>query len=191
MVEIGSFKIFEFRKLKMKHVVLVGMMGVGKSTIGRLVAEKLQRPFIDSDVQIEQAEGKPISEIFADKGEAYFRQCELETIRRIVNESAPVVLSIGGGAFISPVVRFLLKETATTFYLQARVETLVQRVGSGATRPLLTQGANGQVPLDVRLRTLLQEREPIYTQANYIIETEELTAAQAAEAITGYRSVFA
>lgn len=174
----------------MKHVVLVGMMGVGKSTIGRLVAEKLQRPFVDSDVLVEQAEGKPISEIFADRGEAYFRQCELETIRKIVNDSAPVVLSIGGGAFISPVVRFLLKETATTFYLQAKVETLVQRVGSGATRPLLTQGANGQVPLEERLRTLLQEREPIYTQANYIIETEELTAAQAAEAITGYRSVF-
>lgn len=170
----------------MRHVVLVGMMGAGKTTIGRLVAERLQRPFVDSDTLIEEAEGRPISEIFARDGEPYFRQRELETIRKVVSKADPVVLSIGGGAFVSPVVRFLLKETATTFYLQAKVETLVQRVGSGATRPLL----HGEMPLEQRLRSLLKEREPIYTQANYIIETEELTPAQSAEAISGYRSVF-
>lgn len=174
----------------MKHVVLVGMMGVGKTTIGRLVAERLHRPFLDSDALIEEAEGMPISELFATKGEPYFRQRELETIRKVVGDSAPVVLSIGGGAFMNPVIRFLLKDPAATFYLQARVEILVERVGSGATRPLLTQGTHATVPLAERLGALLKEREPVYSQANYIIETEGLTAAQVTEAITGYRSVF-
>lgn len=174
----------------MKHVVLIGMMGVGKTTIGRLVAERLQWPFIDSDALIEQAEGKPISEIFAEKGEPYFRQRELEVIRKVVNDSTPVVLSIGGGAFMNPVVRFLLKEMTATFYLQAGVETLIQRIGSVATRPLLSQGRHGEMPLEQRLRTLLQEREPTYSLANYLIETDGLTSTQITEAITGYHTVF-
>lgn len=169
----------------MKHVVLVGMMGVGKTTIGRLVAQRLHRPFVDIDALIEATEGQPISSIFATKGEPYFRQREMETIRKVMNDPASVV-SIGGGAYVNPVIRYLLKDPAVTFYLQANVETLLQRVGDGSTRPLLTQ--NGGNPAE-RLRTILQEREPVYILANYLIETDSLTPDQAAEMIAGYRSI--
>ncbi len=171
----------------MKHVVLVGMMGVGKSTVGRYLAARLERPFIDTDSLIEKQEGAAIAQIFASKGESYFRQLEIETIQKILNEPSAVI-SIGGGAFISPVVRFLLKDPAVTFYLQAKAETLIQRVGNGATRPMLTHGVQESVP--DRFRRLLAERASTYELANHTIESDTLSPEQVGDAILKYRTAF-
>ncbi len=171
----------------MKHVVLVGMMGVGKTTVGRYVAKRLQRSFVDTDALIEQQEGTTIANLFGTKGEPYFRQRELETIRKVIGDPASVI-SIGGGAFLNPVVRYLLKDPAVSFYLQATEETLILRVGSGSTRPLLTPQAEEK--LDDRLRRLLKEREATYELANYTVETDDLTPEQVGDAVLSYGVLF-
>jgi shikimate kinase len=174
----------------MKHVVLVGMMGVGKTTVGRYVAERLERRFVDTDALIEEKEGHSIPQIFAAHGEAHFRNLELKMIRHVMDSDSAVV-SIGGGAFVNPAVRDVLKNFATTFYLQATPETLILRIGTGETRPMLTQNAPaGKEQIDARLRKLLVEREPIYELADYTIATDDLACEQVGEAIVGYRSRF-
>ncbi|MBT3358839.1 MAG: shikimate kinase [Rhodospirillales bacterium] len=147
-------------------IVLVGLMGVGKSSVGRRLAGHLELPFIDADDEIEKAAGCPISEIFRLYGEPAFRDGERRVIARIL-ASGPGILATGGGAFMDPDTRAEIAENGISVWLRADVEVLYQRTRRRNTRPLLQNG-------DPRatLERLAAERYPIYAQADITIETD-------------------
>jgi len=150
------------RQLK-RPIVLVGMMGVGKSSVGRRLANLLGLAFIDADEAIEQAAQMTIPEIFATYGEDYFRDGERRVIQRLIEESAgkrPMIIATGGGAFVNPETRALILAKAIAVWLDADVETLLQRVGRKDNRPLLRTGNPREI-----LTRLKAEREPAYAQA--------------------------
>jgi shikimate kinase len=142
-----------------KPIVLVGLMGVGKSTVGRRLAQRLALPFVDADSEIEAAAGMTIAEIFDSFGEAYFRDGERRVIARLLDGS-PKVIATGGGAFINDETRALILDTALAIWLDAPVEVLVERVQRRDTRPLLRDRDPGAV-----LRELALVRNPIYAEA--------------------------
>jgi shikimate kinase len=152
-------------------------MGVGKSTIGRRLAQALDLPFRDADQEIEQAAGRTISEIFAERGEAEFRAGERRVIGRLLQEE-PHVLATGGGAFMDPQTRALLKEKAITVWLKADLDVLVRRVGRKNTRPLLM----GKDPRLV-LQDLMDQRYPVYAEADVTIHTDDRPASEAVDSI--------
>lgn len=159
--------IFSIMKDK-KIIAIVGLMGVGKTTIGIKLAEKLKYYFIDCDSEIEDREGKTIKEIFAKNGEKYFRAVEKEIIQEIVLRDENIVLSLGGGSFIDDDSRRILKERTITIWLHAKIDTILHRIGNKTTRPLLNQKNK---------RTLLEElaakRYPIYAEADFKFDTSE------------------
>ncbi len=163
--------------LRERTIALVGLMGVGKSTIGRKLATALQLPFRDADQEIERAAGRSVSEIFAGLGEAEFRAGERRVIARLLDEP-PHVLATGGGAFMNPETRALIKAKAVSVWLRADLDVLVRRVSRKDTRPLLA----GRDPREV-LAALMKERDPVYAEADIVIETNEQPAAAAAAAI--------
>lgn len=142
-----------------KPIVLIGLMGVGKTTVGRRLAARLRLPFVDADGEIERAAGMSVSEIFARFGEPYFRDGERRVIRRLV-DGKPKVIATGGGAFLQPDTRALILEQATAVWLDAAPEILADRVRRRDTRPLL----RGRDPLEV-LRDLAAKRNPVYAEA--------------------------
>ncbi len=142
-----------------RPVVLVGMMGVGKSTIGRKLAQLLALPFTDADDAIEDAAQMSIPEIFAQFGEEEFRDGERRVIARLL-ESPPGILATGGGAFAQDETRRLILEKGVAIWLDCDVRTLVERVGRKDTRPLLRDGDPAEI-----LARLKREREPFYAQA--------------------------
>ena len=147
-----------------RTIVLVGMMGAGKTAIGRALATRLDVPFLDSDAAIEQAASISISEIFSRDGEAFFRDREVEVIDRLLSGS-PVILSTGGGAFLADRTRNLIANKGVAVWLDADLNTLWERVRHKDSRPLL-RTAN---PL-ATLAALMKIRTPIYAQAaNHII----------------------
>ncbi len=150
-----------------RTIALVGLMGAGKSTVGRRLAEKLRRPFFDSDTEIEKAAGQSVAEIFATHGEADFRRGERKVIARLLG-GPPHVLATGGGAFLDPDTRRLMQEKAVTVWLTADPETLWKRVQKRGTRPLLRRE-------DARefLLKLAAEREPYYAQADIKIVSRD------------------
>ncbi|MCP5411032.1 MAG: shikimate kinase [Alphaproteobacteria bacterium] len=154
-----------------KTVALVGMMGAGKTSIGKRLSARLGVPFCDADHEIEEAAGMTVSEIFARFGEPYFRDGERRVIARLLGE-APHVLATGGGAYMDPKTRALMGEKAFTIWLKAPVEILVGRVkkrqGASQTRPLLA-GRN----LRATLTSLLAVREPVYAQADLVLESAD------------------
>ena len=163
--------------LGVRTIALVGLMGVGKSTIGRRLAQALGLPFRDADQEIELAAGRTISDIFAERGEAEFRAGERRVIGRLLQE-APHVLATGGGAFMDPQTRALMKEQAITVWLQADLDVLVRRVGRKNTRPLLAgKDARGV------LQGLMDQRYPVYAEADITIHTDDRPASAAVEAI--------
>lgn len=146
-----------------RPIVLVGMMGVGKTTVGRRLATMLNVPFCDADEEIEKAAQMSIPEIFAQFGEAYFRGGERRVIARLVGEDgAPVrrVLATGGGAFADPETRALILRRAIAVWLDSDVDTLVARVGRKGNRPLLRNGNPREI-----LAKLKVERDPAYAEA--------------------------
>lgn len=146
-----------------RPIVLIGMMGVGKTTVGRRLASTLGLPFRDADDEIERAAQMTIPEIFATFGEAYFRSGERRVIARLVGEGgAPSrqVLATGGGAFVDPETRALILRCAVAVWLDSDVETLVARVGRKSTRPLLRGGNPREI-----LTRLKAEREIAYAEA--------------------------
>lgn len=143
-----------------RTIALVGLMGAGKSTVGRRLADALGRKFYDSDVEIEKAAGLSISDIFSLHGEAEFRRGERKVLARLLEE-APHVLATGGGAYLDPETRALLREKAVTVWLNADLETIWKRVSRRDTRPLL----RAPDPKGVLTR-LFEEREPIYSLAD-------------------------
>jgi shikimate kinase len=142
-----------------RPVVLVGMMGVGKSTVGRKLAQLLDVPFADADDEIEEAAQMTVAEIFERFGEAYFRDGERRVIARLL-ESGPSVLATGGGAFVQPDTQALILERGIAVWLDSDVATLVDRVSRRDTRPLL-QGGD---PREIVTR-LKAERESAYAHA--------------------------
>lgn len=147
-----------------KTVVLVGMMGAGKTAVGTVLARKLGAPFLDSDEEITHAAGRPIAEIFERDGEPFFRARETEVITRLLR-SAPSVLSTGGGAFLAPGNRTLIHDLGLSVWLKVDLEILWQRVRHKNTRPLL-RTANPRETL----AQLLTARLPAYAQADITVE---------------------
>ncbi len=144
-----------------RPVVLVGMMGVGKSSVGRKLATLLHIPFIDADEEIERAAQMAIPEIFAQFGESYFRDGERRVIARLIDgPGTRCVIATGGGAFINDETRALILDRTIPVWLDSDVETLVERVGRKDNRPLLKQGDPREI-----LTRLKAEREPAYSQA--------------------------
>lgn len=149
-----------------RPIVLVGLMGVGKSSVGRKLAALLHLPFCDADEEIEQAAQLSISEIFSQFGEAEFRDGERRVIVRLM-ESDRGVIATGGGAFCNAETRALILERGIAVWLDADVETLVQRVGRKDNRPLLREGDPQEI-----LTRLRAQREPAYSQAPIHVKSE-------------------
>lgn len=150
-----------------RPVVLVGLMGVGKSTVGRRLANLLKRDFIDADEEIEEAAQMSISEIFAEFGEAYFRDGERRVIARLIEERHGVIAT-GGGAFVNNETRALILEQAIAVWIDADIATLVERTSRRNTRPLLKQGDPKEI-----LTRLHAERQPFYSQAPIHVRSED------------------
>jgi len=150
-----------------RAVVLVGMMGAGKSSIGRRLANLLHLPFIDADVEIEKAANLSIPEIFEKHGEAHFREGEQRVLARLL-AGGPSVVATGGGAFMSEETRRRCRENGVSIWLKADVPVLMERVRKKGSRPLL----NNADP-EGAMRRLLAEREPIYGQADIIVASRE------------------
>lgn len=149
-------------------VWLVGMMGAGKSTVGRALAARLGRAFVDTDEEVERASGRAIAEIFAGEGEAAFRARELAAVEACRGRGA--VVALGGGAVTQAEVRQRLRGCGTAVYLRARPETLLARVGDASERPLLA-GLGAEQRL-ARLRELLAQRESAYEQAALRVDVD-------------------
>lgn len=154
--------------MEQKNIILIGYMGSGKSTIGEKTARSLEVEFLDTDTLIEEQEGMTISELFAQKGEAYFRQKETETIRNLKKESKRMVIATGGGLPMKEENQGLLKELGIVVYLKASVDTLVERLKEDTTRPLLKEG-----DLREKIETMLEVRNPVYEKvADIVLETD-------------------
>lgn len=160
-----------------KTIALVGMMGVGKSTVGKKLAESLSAAFVDSDDEIVKAAGLSIPEIFERHGEPEFRRGERRVIERLL-DGPPIVLATGGGAYMDPGTRALLKARATTVWLRADLELIWKRVNRRDTRPLLKRENPKQVIAD-----LLAVREPVYAEADITVESGDGPASEAAKKI--------
>jgi len=148
-------------------VALVGMMGAGKSSVGRRLAARLGVAFKDADSEIEMAAGCSVSEIFERYGEPAFRDGERKVIARLLKEP-PLVLATGGGAFVDSLTRSRLKESAVTVWIKAPVEVLMNRVSRRGDRPLLRTAAPRET-----LERLLEQRAPIYAEADVTIESDD------------------
>lgn len=149
-----------------KSIVLVGLMGTGKSRVGRALAKKLAVEFWDSDQEIERASGYTISDFFKRFGEPAFRDGEAKVIERLLRQP-PSVIATGGGAYTSDPVRHLCRQKAVTVWLQASVPVLVERTGRTQHRPLLKTGD----PADI-LAAMNQKRSPLYAQADIHLNTD-------------------
>ena len=143
-----------------RPIVLVGLMGVGKSTVGRRLARRLGLPFVDSDEAIEDAAGYSAAEVFERFGEADFRDGERRLVARLMDGEVRVIAT-GGGAFVDPRTRGLLNDRAITVWLDAPVDVLAERTGRRDTRPLLRSGDRKST-----LERLAQERQPAYSEAH-------------------------
>ena len=144
-----------------RSVVLVGMMGAGKSSIGRRLAARLGIAFVDADSEIEAAAGMTISEIFAKHGEPYFRDGERRVIARLL-DNGPQVLATGGGAVMDSATRTRIAEKGVSVWLKADLDVLIRRTKRRTDRPLVDQ-----------IKTLLPLREPFYAQADIVIQSRE------------------
>jgi len=160
-----------------RPIVLVGLMGVGKSTVGRRLARRLGLPFVDSDSAIEDAAGASAAEVFDRFGEADFRDGERRLVARLV-EGERRVIATGGGAFVDPRTRELLKERALTIWLDAPVEVLAERTARRDTRPLLRTGDP-----KATLARLGEERRPAYAEADIHIRSGDGAHGEVVEAI--------
>ena len=151
-----------------RSIVLIGLMGAGKTAVGRRLANRLDLPFIDADTEIEVAAGASISEIFAEHGEAYFRQGERKVIARLL-ENGPQVLATGGGAYMNPDTRANIKALGLSVWLKANIKVLMKRVGRRDSRPLLVAGDPEKV-----MKKLMEERYPIYAEADVTVESRDV-----------------
>jgi shikimate kinase len=158
--------------LQNRPIVLVGLMGSGKSSVGRRLAEKLQLPFVDADHAIEEAADKTITEIFADHGETYFREGERRVISRLLDNGAQV-LATGGGAFMNAETRDHIAKSGISIWLRADLDLLMKRVLRRSDRPLL-QNDNPTAIME----NLMATRYPIYAQSDITVDSRDVQHSQ-------------
>jgi shikimate kinase len=162
-----------------RSVVLVGMMGAGKSSIGRRLAGRLGIAFVDADNEIEVAAGMTIPDIFSTYGEAYFRAGETRVIARLL-DSGPQVLATGGGAFMNADTRGAIGAHGVSVWLKAEFDVLMRRIKRRQDRPLLKTDDPGET-----LRALMAERYPVYAQADITIQSREVPHEKIVDEIAG------
>ena len=150
-----------------RSVVLIGMMGAGKSSVGRRLATRLGLKFVDADTEIEAAAGMSIADIFAAHGEDYFRSGEARVIARLL-EGGPQVMATGGGAVMNPDTKALIRGKGVSLWLDADYEVLLRRVLRRTDRPMLKTADPAET-----LRRLLAERKPVYAQADLILRSRD------------------
>lgn len=171
-------------RLAGRPLVLVGMMGAGKTTVGRRLATRLKRQFLDSDEEIERAAQMSIPEIFEQRGEPEFRAGETRVIARVL-KTDNVVLATGGGAFVNAETRALIKDRAISIWLKAEIDILFERVSRRANRPLL-QTANPRATL----QKLIDDRYPIYAEADITVASRDVpqdaVAGDVVDAVLAY-----
>ncbi len=155
-------------RLNGRSIVMVGLMGCGKSAVGRRLAHRLGLPFVDADEEIEKAAGKSIEDIFEDHGEAYFREGERKVLARLLRSKAQV-LATGGGAFMNAETRAAIAETGISVCLKADLPLLVRRVAKRNNRPLLKNGDPEAV-----MQKLMDERYPIYAEADVTVQSRDV-----------------
>ena len=167
-----------------KTIVLVGIMGAGKSTVGKILADRLGMRFIDADQEIERAAGCTITDFFEKYGEVEFRKGEERVISRIL-AGEPCILATGGGAFMSEATRLLIKKMARSVWLRVSFEVLAKRLEKRSDRPLL-QTADPQQTL----KALIKKRYPIYNDADFIVDAEndgvDITVSKVVECLGDY-----
>lgn len=165
------------------NLVLVGLMGAGKSVIGRMLAQLVDLPFVDTDDEIVAAAQMPITEIFESYGEPEFRALETRVVKRVLQEG-PQIVSTGGGAFMNEETRQNVLSSSVTLWLKADFDVLWQRVSKRSTRPLLQQPNPQEI-----LRDLMNERYPIYAQADLVVQSrnapKSIVVEEAAKALAG------
>ena len=170
-----------------RSIVLVGLMGAGKSCIGRHLAQSLGRPFIDADKEIELAAGCRIPEIFERHGEAAFRDGERRVIDRLLRNPEQV-LATGGGAFMDPRTRAAIRERSVSVWLRADLDLLVERTARRNNRPLLKSGDPREI-----LQKLIDERYPVYAEADVVVDIDDsppkMTTERVRRAIDDYLMV--
>jgi shikimate kinase len=194
MIDIATQKYHEngsapaiLARLGDRSIVLIGMMGVGKSSIGRRLGSRLGVPFVDADTEIERAAGMSIADIFARHGEAAFRSGEARVIARLLN-GGPQVLATGGGAVMNEATRALIKEGGVSIWLSAELDLLLRRISKRkAERPMLQTDDPAAT-----LRDLLTTREPIYAQADITVQSRDVPhdaiVSEIIEALTAFLS---
>jgi shikimate kinase len=194
MVDIATQKDHEngsapaiLARLGDRSIVLIGMMGVGKSSIGRRLGSRLGVPFVDADTEIERAAGMSIADIFARHGEAAFRSGEARVIARLLN-GGPQVLATGGGAVMNEATRALIKEGGVSIWLSAELDLLLRRISKRkAERPMLQTDDPAAT-----LRDLLTTRQPIYAQADITVQSRDVPhdaiVTEIIEALTAFLS---
>ena len=172
-----------------RTVAFVGLMGAGKTCIGRLLAAELGLPFVDADKEIEAAAGCSVEDIFSAHGEAAFRDGERRVIARLLNEPK-MVLATGGGAFMDPETRKLIRERTTSVWLRADVELLLRRTSRRNNRPLLKRGNPREI-----LGKLIEQRYPIYAEADIVVDSvdgpPEMTLARVLDALRRHHAATA
>jgi len=194
MIDIATQKYHEngsapaiLARLGDRSIVLIGMMGVGKSSIGRRLGSRLGVPFVDADTEIERAAGMSIADIFARHGEAAFRSGEARVIARLLN-GGPQVLATGGGAVMNEATRALIKEGGVSIWLSAELDLLLRRISKRkAERPMLQTDDPAAT-----LRDLLTTRQPIYAQADITVQSRDVPhdaiVTEIIEALTAFLS---
>ena len=161
-----------------KPIVLVGMMGSGKSHVGRLLAQRLGVPFYDADKILEEEQGETIADIFSQEGEAAFRALEADLIARLLEQGPKGVISTGGGAVITPRNLEVIKDKSYSVWLQTSVDKIIPRVINDKNRPLLQCGDPKS-----KLNALMEVREPLYAKADIHIKNEDIPVEEAVDKI--------
>ncbi|MGH7736948.1 MAG: shikimate kinase [Candidatus Tyrphobacter sp.] len=161
----------------MKHVALVGFMAAGKSTVGRLLAQRIGWPFVDTDALIEKLHG-PIAAIFADEGESAFREYELEAVAEAARREEPSVIAVGGGAVTHPSTRALLMERTFRVFLAAREREIARRLRGGPPRPIL-----GFEPSVEIVAARYRERLPLYRESELVVDCTQMRAPAVARRV--------
>ena len=160
-----------------KFIVLVGLMGAGKSNVGKRIASSMGLQFVDTDAEIESAADCTVEEIFEQFGEQYFRKGERRVIRRLFREEQ-AILATGGGAFMDPQTRKLVRTHGISVWLRADLDLLVKRTARRSNRPLLKRGNRREI-----LRKLIEERHPVYSKADITVDVGEEPAATTAKRV--------
>jgi shikimate kinase len=164
-----------------EHLLLVGMMGAGKSTVARIVAARLGRSLVDTDVEVERVVGSSVSEIFSARGEEEFRALEARVLAGVLAAPLPAVVSVGGGAVLAAPNRAALRAGGTVVWLRARPETLARRVGRKVDRPLLAGAAGGPAAALARID---DERRVLYEEvAAAVVDVDALTPGAVADRV--------